>query len=133
VRAAYDDLSMLRGDSPKNGRRARREGWAPPLAWDEEAIDAPQGVPRFDAAEPDPAGGNAADRWLLGESVVLGPRARREVIAHLMEWTDQSPEQIGAQLDMTADAVSRSWERIKARAREAGQPVPVRRLLVVSA
>lgn len=43
--AAYNGLSMTVGPSDKNRRDARRKGWAPPLAWDDD-IDDPAAKPR---------------------------------------------------------------------------------------
>ncbi|MFJ4965978.1 hypothetical protein ACIP6P_26635 [Streptomyces sp. NPDC088729] len=128
VRRAYALLSMSLDDCERNLVRARREQWAPPLAWDEETIDVPTALPALDAVPPAPAGRDAATRFLLGESVVLDQAARREVIGYLMEWSPKSPKEIGAQLEMSGAAVSRQWERIKAGAREAGERVPCRRL-----
>jgi len=41
VAALYDELSMKEGNSQRSRLRARRHGWAPPLAWDDETIDDP--------------------------------------------------------------------------------------------
>ncbi|MFJ1837954.1 hypothetical protein ACIOJ9_29295 [Streptomyces sp. NPDC088175] len=128
VRRAYAQLSMSVDNCECNLVRARREQWAPPLAWDEETIDDPTALPALDAVPPAPAGRDAATRFLLGESVVLDQAARREVIGYLMEWSPKSPKEIGEQLEMSGAAVSRQWERIKAGAREAGERVPCRRL-----
>ncbi|WP_282792967.1 hypothetical protein [Streptomyces sp. CC224B] len=130
VRRAYAQMSMSLDTCERNLARARRERWVPPLAWDEETIDDPLALPALDAAPPAPAGPHAATRFLLGESVVLNQAARREVIGYLMEWSPRSFEEIGAQLEMSGEAVERQWERLKARAREAGQPVPTRRLVL---
>ena len=129
ARAAYSELSMRVGASTKNRNRAAREGWAPPLAWDDDTIDDPRAVPMLDAetpaAEADPE--KAAACWLAGESVVLSPAARRLVIWHLMEWTTGSVDAIAARLEMSSDALSRSWERIKKRERDEGRKAPWRR------
>ncbi|MEZ0090042.1 hypothetical protein [Streptacidiphilus sp. EB129] len=53
IRRLYDDLSMTVGRSTKTRLRARREGWAPPLAWDD--IDDPQAVPDLGERAPRPA------------------------------------------------------------------------------
>lgn len=45
VLAAYEDLSMVRPEglyADKTRRRAARQGWVPPLAWDEEFLDLPE-------------------------------------------------------------------------------------------
>ncbi|MET8746350.1 helix-turn-helix transcriptional regulator [Streptomyces sp. NPDC004728] len=45
IRAAYDQLSMRAGESWKTRGLAERNGWAPPLAWDDDTIDDPAAVP----------------------------------------------------------------------------------------
>lgn len=41
IARAYDDLSMRLGPSPVTRARAQRNGWLPPLAWDDGRIDDP--------------------------------------------------------------------------------------------
>ncbi|WP_157874557.1 hypothetical protein [Streptomyces sp. AcH 505] len=131
IRQAYDALAMRVGASWKTRRLAESHGWAPPLAWDDDTIDDPKALPQMDAAAPRPTeGANVVDRFLLGESVVLGNEGRRQAIQHLMEWTNLTPDEVGARMEMSADAVSRSWERLKAAARAEGRPVPWRRVYV---
>jgi hypothetical protein len=45
IRRAYEGLSMQVGAPGKTLYRAQREGWAPPLAWDEDSIDDPAATP----------------------------------------------------------------------------------------
>lgn len=131
VRRMYGRLSMTSGPSGHGRALAARYGWHGPLAWDDDTIDDPTAVPQLDAP---PAGYTEGDdvaaRFLMGESVVLDKTARREVLAHLMEWTQSTPAEIGDRLGMSEDAVSRSWERVKARARVEGDKVPWRRVYV---
>ncbi|MFM9373204.1 helix-turn-helix domain-containing protein [Streptomyces sp. Da 82-17] len=128
VRAAYDRLSMTTGTSWKTRRLAERKGWAPPLAWDDDSIDDPDALPQTDAVRPVVSEGERlVERWLMGESVILGADERREALVHLFEWTALSAQEIGARLDMSGMAASRAWERHKARARSEGRPVPWRR------
>lgn len=42
----YDRLSMTPGPSQRARDRARRHGWVPPLAWDDETIDDPATQPQ---------------------------------------------------------------------------------------
>jgi len=129
VRTAYDRLSMQTGTSWKTRRLAERSGWAPPLAWDDDVLDDPNGVPQTDAPEPVATeGGNVAARWLLGESVILGAEDRKEVIQHLFEWTQLTKEEIAERLEMKPSAVEQIWSRLKRQARLEGQPVPQRRV-----
>lgn len=108
---------------------AARDGFHGPLAWDDDTIDDPRVMPQTDALAPAVTeGGNLAARWLAGESVILSPAARREVLQHLMEWTQDTPEEIAAQLEMSLDALWQTWSRIKKKARMEGRPVPWRRV-----
>lgn len=128
VRAAYDRMSMSTGTSGKTRAWAKRHGWAPPLAWDEDAIDDPNGFPRMDAPVPAVTeGGNVAARWLLGESVVLGDEDRKQVVQHLFEWTQLTKEQIAARLEITPGAAEQIWNRLKKQARLEGRTEPWRR------
>lgn len=115
--------------------RARVEAWAPVGAWDDDTIDDPSAVPVLDAPMPEPEADaeSSAARWLAGESVVLSDAARRLVIWHLMEWTADPVEVIAARLEMDPKALSRSWERIKKRERDAGRKAPWRRVYLTAA
>lgn len=132
VAAAYDELwsqdPLDHGVSLNAVARVRagaeRSGWHGPLAWDDDVIDNPAAVPQTDAAAPAPAEGeNAVDRWLMGESVILGREDRQKVLQYLFEWTDETAEEIGARLGMAPKSASRAWERIKADARAEGRRV----------
>lgn len=41
----YDRLSMTPGSSDQARQHAHTHGWAPPLAWDDEHLDQPDGAP----------------------------------------------------------------------------------------
>lgn len=98
-------------------RCAAEDGWSGPLAWDDDTIDDPSAVPQTDAVQPVATeGGNVSDRWLMGESVILGRIDRREVLAHLYEWTNDTTAEIAARLEMSPEAAERQWERLKERA-----------------
>jgi hypothetical protein len=110
---------------------AARAGWHGPLAWDDDTIDDPKAAPQVDAARPAASDGpNLVDRWLMGESVILGLEERRQVVQHLFEWTNDTPEEIAAQVEMTVDALWQTWTRIKKKAREDGRSEPWRRVYV---
>ncbi|MET7713732.1 hypothetical protein [Streptomyces sp. NPDC005407] len=110
---------------------AVRAGFHSPLAWDDDTIDDPDAVPLTDALEPAPTQGvNVADRFLMGESVVLDRAARLEVLGHLMEWTNDTVKDIAARLEMSEDAVEQAWSRIKRRAKKQGGKVPWRRAYI---
>ncbi|MER5277738.1 hypothetical protein ABT025_18545 [Streptomyces sp. NPDC002809] len=110
---------------------ASRLGFQPAQAWDDDTIDDPAAVPLTSVA---PAGFTEGDdvaaRFLMGESVILNREGRHEVITHLMEWTQYSLEEIAERLEMSPDAVSRTWERIKRKARDEGRKAPWRRVYV---
>lgn len=42
----YDELCMTHGGADRSVEHARRNGWAPPLAWDEGRIDDPKARPQ---------------------------------------------------------------------------------------
>lgn len=112
-------------------KQAASAGLCGPLAWDDDTIDDPRSVPITDAPEPVATEGeNIADRWLMGESVILGPEDRKQVVQHLFEWTNDTVEEIAAQLEMTVDAVWQTWSRIKKKARQEGRTEPWRRVYV---
>jgi hypothetical protein len=101
---------------------AARGSFHGPLSWDDDTIDDPSAVPMTDAVQPVASeGGNVAARWLMGESVILDRPARREVLAHLFEWTNETTAEIAARLDMSPEAAERQWERMKARAAAEGR------------
>lgn len=139
IKRTYDELWDQRPEdhgvpvwvAERARRRAQADGWYGPLAWDDDTIDDPAAVPQTDAPPPSyTEGENVVDRFLMGESVVLDKTGQRGVIAHLMEWTQNTPEEIGARLDMTGESVSRTWERIKRKARDEGRKAPWRRVYV---
>jgi transcriptional regulator with XRE-family HTH domain len=45
VRGIYEELSMRPGPSGAARQRAKKLGWAPPLAWEDDTIDNPQAKP----------------------------------------------------------------------------------------
>jgi hypothetical protein len=101
---------------------ALRAGWHGPLAWDDDTIDNPSATPMTDAVRPAcTEGGNVADRWLMGEAVILDQDARRQVLIHLFEWTNDTCEEIAAKLDMSPEAADRQWHRMKKRAAAEGR------------
>ncbi|MFM9780402.1 hypothetical protein [Streptomyces scabiei] len=101
---------------------AARSGCHSALAWDDDTIDDPSAVPLTDACEPAATeGGNLAARWLMGESVILDLQARKEVLAHLYEWTNDTPQEIADKLGMTFAAADRAWERMKEKAARDGR------------
>lgn len=62
VSDSYDRLSMSRGTGKLALNRARREGWPPPLCWDDDDIDDPNAQP-FGGRKPrDDRTGSHADR-----------------------------------------------------------------------
>ncbi|MFG3336913.1 hypothetical protein ACGFZZ_33460 [Streptomyces tendae] len=139
VARLYDELWDQRpedhGVAPWRAERCRRQaqaaGFHGPLAWDDELIDNPSAVAQTDAqVSLLTQGENLATRFLLGESVILDAAARHEVLLHLMEWADLPVQQVAERLEMTEAAVSRAWEREKAKARNDGRTVPWRRAYV---
>ncbi|MFB8122064.1 hypothetical protein ACFVG1_12825 [Streptomyces bacillaris] len=126
-----EDFEVKRWVADRTRRLAVRQGWASPLAWDDDTIDDPAAVPQVDAPQAGfTEGDDVVNRFLMGEAVVLGREARRAVICHLMEWSTETTAEIGARLEMDAEAVYQAWRRMRQEARKAGRPVPWRRVYV---
>lgn len=64
IRAAYQRLSMSLGSSPIARARAIAKGWAPPLAWDDDAIDDPNAEPMGMRPKDQPEQGSDFDEWV---------------------------------------------------------------------
>jgi hypothetical protein len=47
----FNELQLTPGSCERARRRAKKLGWAPPLAWDEDAIDDPDARPDFGQRE----------------------------------------------------------------------------------
>jgi hypothetical protein len=132
VAALYDRLWTQRPEdhgvpvhvADRIRRHAAQHQFRGPLAWDDDTIDDPKAEPLTDVVEKVATeGGNVADRWLLGESVILGREERRQVLQHLFEWTNDTTAEIADRLDMTPSAAERQWERIKEKAAAEGRRV----------
>ena len=54
VHDLYERLSMTPGPSDWQRERAKRAGWAPPLAWDDDLIDDPDAEPEIGERRPVP-------------------------------------------------------------------------------
>jgi transcriptional regulator with XRE-family HTH domain len=52
VRRIYEELSMRPGPSGAARQRAKKLGWAPPLAWEDDTIDNPQAKPDLGERRP---------------------------------------------------------------------------------
>ena len=57
VRAVYDQLAMIPGPSKRNRDRARKLGYVPPLAWDDDELDDPEAEPYRDTINHGTRGG----------------------------------------------------------------------------
>ncbi|MFD8516516.1 hypothetical protein ACFV27_36930 [Streptomyces antimycoticus] len=125
IRRAYDQLSMSVGESWKTRRLAERQGWAPPLAWDDETIDDPKARPRRGKRSTAGVDEAAAMRVLEGERLQLNPETRTEAVLIGMR-RGLSYEYVARALGVEVDSVKQSWERSKRKARAAGLAAPKR-------
>ncbi|MFI0929671.1 hypothetical protein ACH4TP_37970 [Streptomyces sp. NPDC021012] len=73
IREAYAQLSMKTGTSWQTRQTAKANGWAPPLAWDEETLDDPDAKPNLGAEAPATLGEDidevAVRRYARGDRV----------------------------------------------------------------
>jgi hypothetical protein len=103
---------------------AAKQGWDGPLAWDDDTIDDPKARPVRG-----PQGSGGVDtakvmRRLEGERIDLNSGERTAAIEYGARTRGLTFKAIADLLDMELDSVKRSWERIKERARAAGETWP---------
>ena len=108
IEAVYNELQGTAGPSLATRASAERAGWAPPLAWNDSAIDDPAAQPRGVGAAP------TTGRVDLGE------------VEHLASF-GVSRQEIAQRMNVRLESIERAEMRAQARARQAlAQPlVPV--------
>lgn len=114
VCALYDELWDKPGPSNWVKAYAERQGWAPPLAWDDDSIDDPKARPTLGARANQlrkPIDEIAVTRAMHGDRVRLTAEERAEAARRLKE-RGYSSAQIGDRLHID----KRSVERIKRKA-----------------
>jgi transposase len=123
VKAMYDKFSMTPSTRTGWGRavqRARRESWAPPLAWDDETIDDPKAKPDFGRVNQCLPDEQAVQLALTGELHKVGRdlnnAEKREVVARATT-LGKSSRQIAKLAGISGGAVQKCWDRM----REAGE------------
>ena len=125
VAVLYEQCSHLPGESKRARMRARRQGWAPPLAWDEDTIDDPAAFPvDTDGGEPvlDEVlldrlvalrasilrpGGHINDRAALRRHRVLVPRADRRLYTEALQELGWSAGHIADALGSSTSGTAR--------------------------
>ena len=84
IAALYDELSMTIGPSARSRYLARNNGWAVPMAWDDDKIDDPAARPsKMVAHRPAAIDEIAVQRASRGERVRLSAAERAEVVRRL--------------------------------------------------
>lgn len=132
VTVLYEQLSHVPGESKRARMRAHRQGWAPPLAWDEDTIDDPAASPaspvdtdtdtdgseaaldevlldrlialRASILQP---GGHINDRAALRRHRVLVPRADRRLYTEALQELGWSAGHIADALGSSASGTAR--------------------------
>lgn len=118
ISAAYDELSMrlAPGDYAARLRReAAEKGWAPPLAWDDDAIDDPAASPHFGAQ----SGRGDVDevavlRRLAGDRIDVTVAERRTAVAQLWH-QGLTAAVIARRCGFNEDTVEKDIERLGLR------------------
>jgi len=121
----YEQLSHLPGESKRARMRAQRQGWATPLAWDEDTIDDPAASPvDTDGGEPVldevlldrlialrasilQPGGHINDRAALRRHRVLVPRADRRLYTEALQELGWSAGHIADALGSSTSGTAR--------------------------
>ncbi|MEQ7008490.1 hypothetical protein ABN028_20150 [Actinopolymorpha sp. B17G11] len=84
VSRVYDKLSMTPGPCARTRDTARAAGYAPPLAWDDDTIDAPAVLPNLHGDGQDAGVDEAAVlRRIAGDRVPVTPAEAAEVVARM--------------------------------------------------
>jgi hypothetical protein len=107
VARVYDQLSMTPGPDPRCAEAARRRGWAPPLAWDDDQIDDPRAQPAAPLGEP-AADEVAVDRALAARSIRgLAEPDRLAAAARAREQGAATPAAVAHRLGTSAAVAAR--------------------------
>ncbi|MGR3875732.1 hypothetical protein ACUXZZ_45185 (plasmid) [Streptomyces graminifolii] len=133
VRDLYDELwhrSPTEDEVPAWVRKrtqndAATKRWNGPLAWDDDTIDDRRTKPRRGRSD-DNGGVDMAKvmRRLEGEKLTLGAWENTAAIDYGIRIRGLSFEAVAELLDMEYESMKRTWERIKERARDAGEKWP---------
>lgn len=122
VKALYDrlwDQCPPRGDRHQVGAITRtklfaaQQGWAPPLAWDDEAIDDPTAEPATGHTDDAMVDEVAITEALAGRSVALS-RAERAELVRLATERKMSAQRIAELAGRTARTVNRARAKVAA-------------------
>jgi hypothetical protein len=104
----YEELSTRRPEDTPSNRRvrtiARKSGWAPPAAWDDETIDDPDAEPNLGDPDADVVDEVLIERALHGERTQLSPANRLHAVATGRR-RGMPLTAIGIQLRMSHDTV----------------------------
>jgi hypothetical protein len=94
IRDLYDELSMTQGPATKAAQWARKRGWLPPLAWDDDSIDDPAATPHDLTPPKKKAGGQGRPAEDVVEDIefLLGhhPHATSIELAERLGYADPS-------------------------------------------
>ena len=105
VARVYADLCMIPGPSATHSRRrAVREGWAPPLAWDD--IDDPAATANLGATTDTGVDPVAIERAIAGDAITLTHAERVEAV-RITAARGNSDAEIAQRLRVTARTVQR--------------------------
>lgn len=109
----YEELSTTPGGSKYALLVADRYGWAPPLAWDEGAIDDPTAEPDLGGDNPDFIDPIAVEKALAGHHVRLTPAERDHTFRVGLD-RGMTPYAIGQALHMSASTYKGIAKRVLA-------------------
>lgn len=120
IAAAYTALSATPGASVKARAQARRFGWPPPLAYDDDAINDPHAQPQHDL--PDPADRDidqvAVERRTAGDHTVQLTREERLAAIERLHAAGLNDHQIADRLGYNARTVLRDRQHLGLPANE---------------
>jgi hypothetical protein len=109
IKAVYERLSMTPGPSPRSRMLARKAGYLPPLAWDDDTIDDPNAQPM--AEQPVEVDEVAVRRALFGDRPEMMRRAEILEAIRLGHQQGLDDVTLGERLGMATNAVQQIRKR----------------------
>lgn len=90
VRDLYNELSMTKGQSPRSSTSARKRGWVPPLAWDDDIIDDPASTHDIGQTKTTTSDRIAEYEWLLSVGVDADEATQRAGVSRttIQRWKE---------------------------------------------
>lgn len=111
VAATYDALSMTPGPSYLTAAKAKKRGWLPPLAWDDDTIDDPNARPDLGDDDSGAVDDIAVEAAVAGSPIRLTRQVDQIAAINILTRLGRGPQEIALQLGMKPGTVSQLKHR----------------------